>query len=246
MRETLKRIYAILLAFFMSLMPLQPLTIEPGAHEMCYDSEEANDYLNYWLHIPNGATENMPLIVFLHGDGEINNMSGLKHYGIYQAVQEIYGDDYPFILLMPNTRQYSWIKPNIQQTLKELIDYVVEEYKIDKEHIIITGHSRGAIGTWYMISQYGDYFSCAVPVSCDYELEDFVITQAITVPVQAYVGGGSDYRNYAKNMTALVDQINEAGGEASLIVLEGKEHWQTSYAAYTLETFEWMLAQGED
>lgn len=242
MKETLKRIYAILLAAFMALMSLQPLTIEPGAHEMRYDSEEANDYLNYWLHIPNGATENMPLIIFLHGDGEINNMGGLKHYGIYQAVQEIYGDDYPFILLMPNTRQYSWIKPNIQQILKELIDYVVEEYKIDKEHIIITGHSRGAIGTWHMISQYGDYFSCAVPVSCDYELEDFVVTQAATVPVWAFVGS-KEYNKYGKNMDILVNQINEVEGSAQLTTLEGKEHWQTSYAAYTQETFDWMLAQ---
>lgn len=128
-------------------------------------------------------------------------------------------------------------------TVKSLIDYVAEQYKCDLSRIIITGHSRGAIATWQMVDEFGDFFSCAVPVSCGtYKLhnpENF-----IGVPVRAFVGTGeTDHNCYRNDMKYFVNIINDAGGAATLEEVEGHDHDTMCTAPYTKELFEWMINQ---
>lgn len=220
-----------------------PLEIPAGSHFLRFDSVDTGDYLDYYLFIPENAVAEMPLVVFLHGDGQVYDPEGLENYGPISCAREIYGENYPFILISPCTRVFSWTDGSIPATLMELINTVIDQYRIDRKHLIITGHSRGAIGVWYMISEYGDIFSAAVPVSCgaDRALNS---ERLATVPVYAIAGDiGQDERIYSYKMEMLVSQINELGGNAEFSLLQGCSHADTDTAAYTQETFEWMLEQ---
>lgn len=223
--------------------PAEPLDVTAGTISGRYDSKELGDHLDYLVHIPQNATENMPLVIFLHGDGQVGNINVLRWFFLPAKAREIYGEAFPFFILTPCTRTESWIDGTIPGTLMELIDSVAETYRIDRDRIIISGHSRGAIGVWYLINTYGDLFSAAVPVSCesDVELDGGMCAQ---VPVWAFVGDADKNEwDLLPLMQEHVDLINSCGGSAYLTVIPDALHTETSSEAYTLETFEWMLAQ---
>ena len=221
-----------------------PFPYEPGHHLLRYDSETWDDYLEYYLHIPEGAAEGLPLIIFLHGDGEVGNTEGLACYGLMKKAREIYGEEFPFIAITPCTRTISWVQDSIQGTLTELIAQVAEHCLVDTEKIIITGHSRGAIGVWNLISLYGGYFSAAVPVSCNNGDRILDYETAAQVPVWAIVGGMGDLdEKYIPSMGWMCDQLTAAGGEAKFTILWDNYHNETCENAFTEEVFAWMLAQ---
>ena len=231
-----------------SIKPTEP-TIPPlgesaGSRFECYYSDEYDDFLNYYVHIPEDAVVNMPLIVYLHGDGEVDRPYALPERGLKNFAVKIYGDAYPFIILEPNTRVKSWIKGCIPELLIGLIDRVAERYSINVDKIILTGHSRGAIGVWNMISTYPEYFSAAVPVSSPHGKGHIDYVKAAGVPVWTFAGTvGETERGYHKYLEQNVDQISVCGGFGKFTVLKGYEHSETRGAAYVEETFEWMLSQ---
>lgn len=219
------------------------LNMEAGAYPLKYEDAENNTDMDFYLFIPENAVENMPLIIFLHGDGEVGRFALLENNSMMVCVREIYGVSFPFIAIAPCTRSETWTGWTIPDTLLKLIEDVVGTYHIDPEHIIITGHSRGAVGVWHMINTHGDYFSAAVPVSCICweDLNFDVITQ---VPIKAFCGNYEDYERWYSNlMRKQIDEIVQAGGDAEFILHQGATHVQTPGLSYTEELFQWMLAQ---
>lgn len=219
------------------------LEISSGSYLMNHTSESFNEQMNYWLFVPKNAHSEMPLVVFLHGLGEVGKTAELENFGMIEKAREFYGDEYPFIAVNPCLPVRSWILGNYPALLKDLIDTVVSEYRINPDKIILTGHSLGSIGTWYMISKYGDYFSAAVPVSCgcdavlDYE-------NMAKVPVWPFVGDSDEYEvRYRAGMERIITELNKYGCNIELTVLKGQHHGQTKTDAYTIEVFEWMLSQ---
>ena len=221
-----------------------PLGAGPGSHILSYHSDTYNDYLDYYIHVPQAVTTGMPLMVFLHGDGEVNRIDLLPEGGISQIVDEIYGDSFPFILLEPNTRIESWTKGDIPELLFELINAIADEYCVNTDKIILTGFSRGGMGVWDMISIYGGFFSAAVPVSSPHQKGHIDYIKAAEVPVWTFAGSVGDIeRWYHQYLAQNVDIINGCKGFGKFTVLYGCNHVQAKYAAYVEETFKWMLAQ---
>lgn len=221
-----------------------PLTTQPdlsipvsaGSHCRRYTDETTKRFLDYYLFVPKNAVKDMPLVIFLHGDGEVNNLDILENFGLIASAREIYGDEFPFIAISPCTREYSWINNKIPVTLKGLIDTIVTECEIDPNHIIITGHSRGAIGAWHMVNLYGDFFSAAVPVSSRYAA---ILNQDTmnNVPIPAMAGSRE---GCIREIQSLVDRINMSGGNVEFCIIDDCKHGQASSKAFTIETFTWM------
>jgi len=215
-----------------------------GSRLECYYSDEYKDYLNYYIHIPQDAVTDMPLIVYLHGDGEVDMPQSLPERGISRFSKEIYGEAFPFILIEPNTRIDSWTSGNIPELLFELINHIEEKYAVNSDKIILTGHSRGAIGVWDMISIYGGYFSAAVPVSSPHQKGHIDYIKAAEVPVWTFAGNlGTIERWYHQYLAQNVDIINGCDGFGKFTILYGCDHGSAKPAAYVKETFDWMLAQ---
>lgn len=224
--------------------PTIPPLAEAGAYFDTFYSDEYDDYLDYYVHIPVGSVEGMPLVVYLHGDGEVNQPESLPKRGLSKLTKKVYGDEFPFILLEPNTRIKSWTSGDIPELLYELIGNVADEYKVNTDKIILTGHSRGAIGVWDMISIYGNYFSAAVPVSSPHQKGHIDYIKAAEVPVWTFAGDiGDTERWYHQYLAKNVEMIQVSGGFGKFTVLEGCDHGKAKNKAYVEETFEWMLAQ---
>lgn len=219
------------------------LNIEPGHHMLSYTNTETGMSMKYWLFVPDNATKNMPLVVYLHGMGQIDKIHDLEHVGPMITMDAIYDNDFPFLLLFPNTPVRSWTSSPVPETLKALIDHVAKAHYVDISKISITGHSMGAVGTWNMLSRYGDYFSAAVPVSCPNDgTLDF--NNLAKVPIRAFVGNGGEIeRTYGKGMNNIIYNAAKAGGDATLTILYQCDHTTTPVSTYTKEIFDWMLDQ---
>ena len=196
--------------------------------------------MSYLEVIPSHPEENMPLIIYLHGDGGFDG-NPLGKY-IYNEILPKTKEE--FIYIAPTTALYSngrrWDDSFVITELKKLIDKVVEEYKIDKKRITIMGYSRGAIGTWDIVSKNPGYFRNAVPVSCRstaFKAESFKNTR-----VWAFVGSvGSNELGYASVMQGYVDRINAIGGQAQLEQIKGNAHGNMVEVLMTITIYDWAL-----
>ena len=169
--------------------------------------------------IPEEATSNMPLIVFLHGSGEIGNFDSLKDLPIIQYIES--GNAYKsgkFIFIAPHSGSGGWGSSNVKQ-LANVINYVKNQYKIDENKIVLTGMSFGARQTWYLASENPNMFSAVVPISGDpfsphglEKPENFK-----TTAVLAIVSNGDSYDISIQNsMKNFVIEIGKAKGYQDL------------------------------
>lgn len=217
------------------------LDTEPGAFLLHYEDEEIDDYVYYYIYVPEKAVENMPMIVFLHGFGETFNPGFLKDYGMINNVREIYGEEYPFIVLYPNAHYYSWSDWTMPDILISLIDHVCDEYSINRDKIIITGHSNGARGAWYMASEYSEWFSAVVPI-CGGSYAEVNCENLLNVSIRAFIGDTGEDMVGKNEMTKIMEKIEELGGSMEMITLKGT-HADMKSLPFTKELFDWMLAQ---
>ena len=200
----------------------RPLNANSGAERGSYNGV---DYIQI---LPPNPTTNLPLIVFLHGDGELGNVESIRTLPIYSYVNNkdafAAGD---FIFLAPSrpTRGYA-TSENITKT-KSVIDYIADKYEVDMDKISITGFSGGSILTWGMVSSYPDFFSCAVPVSCGQvgaKAGNFKTTPVYSM--SGTVGVENSYTNYLLNegTNKICKKIGEEATETVIAALsEGKD-----------------------
>ena len=212
----------------------RPLNANSGAERGSYNGV---DYIQI---LPPNPTTNLPLIVFLHGDGELGNVESIRTLPIYSYVNNkdafAAGD---FIFLAPSrpTRGYA-TSENITKT-KSVIDYIADKYEVDMDKISITGFSGGSILTWGMVSSYPDFFSCAVPVSCGQvgaKAGNFK-----TTPVYSMSGTVGVENSYTSQMKSFVNSINSSGGKAEHHVISGQSHSTMQLQYKKVELYKWML-----
>lgn len=215
------------------------LGIEAGTYEYTFTSSTGKE-MKYYAYIPNNATEGMPLILYLHGDGSVNNMKALKDGEMARFVPKIYGNDFPFIYIQPMTEVTSWEKDGRVDTVAELVQDVAKNYHCDTDKIILTGHSRGGNGAWAVANQYSNLFSCFVPISGRANIDASNFTNLPTIAVSSPDSSDSWNYNAQKN---LVNQINNAGGDAKFVSKSGTTHASVCKATYTEEMYNWMIEQ---
>lgn len=195
--------------------------------------------MNYWELVPHNPRENMGLIVFLHGSGECGNPNSMLSVSFSKFMNDGVFDDYPAIFIAPNSSSCNWV--NDSSKVMNLIEKVADEYNIDKNHIVITGHSLGAIGTWHLVNQYPNYFAAAVPVSCC-AYGNISASNFKNTPVRAYVGSSEEYLSCMKSFT---DSINNNGGNASFY--SESAPYNTHISVVNIykrdELINWMLSQ---
>ena len=223
--------------------PVKPGEVISTANKgMTLKSFSGSRTLKYWEYVPNNPRENMALIIFLHGSGECGSPNSMLNVSFSRFMNEGVFANYPAIFIAPNTTSGGCNWTDRTSAVKELIDSVVNEYKIDKNHIIITGHSLGAIGTWKMVSEYPGFFSAAVPVSCC-EYGHGKAASFKGTPVRAYAGAGEG--SYASCMKSFVNSINNSGGNAVYISEPSPNSSHSSVVNIYKrdELINWMLTQ---
>ena len=196
------------------------------------------ELMNYEVYTPNVFTENLPMIVFLHGAGERGwNIDHLAKHGIPMMIKN--GAEIPAVVLCPQCPA-NCVWDNIPFDVMALIEKIAKEYKVDPDRISVTGGSMGGFGTWTMGLTFPTFFSAMAPMAgggMSWRCENLR-----TTPIRAYHGelDGTVPLIYSELM---VNAVNKTGGNATLTVLDGYGHNDGINFAYTdTDIVPWLLS----
>lgn len=209
------------------------------------------DKFQYVLYTPKNATENMPLIIYLHGSGTPNMDSLKDEIKMLRKEADRKSNAYILAPLLPPEldlgKKGMW--KGIEPSIMELIESVADTCQIDRKRISIMGGSMGADSAIEIVSLHPDVFSCMVGVvpfhykSPMAKWEDGWGEKLKTVPTWFFV---EDEGEAVTNATAAVNDIIAAGGQAWVEVQTGADHGEAGDLVEanekSLGIYDWMVS----
>ena len=189
--------------------------------------------VNCWLYIPEEYSAAPGLIVYLHGGSGkgtdlnlITDAGGFPQYLQYGALGLL--SSYVLIPQLPqNLKGWS----DMDDTLMEMIRTVVQDYGINLSNISLTGHSMGGTGVWSIAAAHPGYFARVAPLSGSFRNTRENVQALLNTPVYAFVGEDDTIVDPEASI-AFVNALTEAGGDATLIEIEGADHFSVPEKAY--------------
>lgn len=203
------------------------------------------------------STRLYPLIIHLHGKGEVGSgdtgLTKLITTSLPQRIAQGFkpwakgGPDYPngteFIVVSPQSA-YS---PGTQEDqLQYILPDILKRYRIDKRYIAVTGYSNGGYEAWTCISD--NFFFCqqlssvipvsAAPVEAQFNLNGTIIQRVASIPVNVAnsrlpvwsICGMLDYFiTFADSYTTAIN-VTTSGPKAIETRLPNVGHWAWNYA----------------
>ena len=228
--------------------PSSQTDISISFQEHSMETEEL-DAFGYWLYTPENPTENMPLIIYLHGASgrgeDLNLVVADEDFPKYLQSGEL-GDVRAYVLipqLPADLRSWS----DIGDSLYSLIQKTVSDLSIDTENISLAGFSMGGTAVWELAAEYPDLFARIAPLagSARGVLEQVSVLQEI--PVRAFVGA-ADTVIAPNSSEQMVAELKKAGADAQITVLDGADHVSVPSLVYHDENnrlVDWLVGADE-
>lgn len=222
-----------------------------------------NAIYGHYIYTPSNYNNNSPtypLLVFLHGSGQIGNsqtnLDELKKLLYTGPPDMIYNNrwspKYPMIVASPQLTSGTWNADDVHT----FIEYIISNYPINTDRIYLTGYSLGAFGCFDYISKYGAaaYASAIVPIAGGGNKNTG--SQFTTIPVWAFHGENDNTvsKNGSINMVNAINAANPLV-KAKLTLYPGVGHdsdtrtfdgtgmgtENSSYDAFDMSIYEWMF-----
>ncbi|MBQ4120117.1 MAG: hypothetical protein IJD45_06985 [Clostridia bacterium] len=216
-----------------------------------FNDAQSGKSMPYRLHLPENIKngKKYPVILFLHGAGEIGSDNN-QHLGNFSQGFSIASDLLSeAIIICPQTPE-GWSIFDFENgdqngylaIAKRIVDSNVEKYNGDSDRIYVTGLSLGSFATWDILDAYPNYFAAAVPVcggGGSYTSQVFIDT-----PIWIYHGTADPTVPYESSLTTYQAIINAGGGQnLKFTTLEGVAHNAWDYAYKDRAMFSWLFAQ---
>lgn len=214
----------------------------------------------YWQGVPSlysQTTKTYPLIVFIHGIGELGtsitrmNCCGLPNHLYnkkFPANFNIAGQNSSFLVIAPQFK----VRPTAAD-LQSVIDYARGRWRVDASRIYVTGLSMGGGTTWDWSAVYGEKAAAIVPV-CGGTAPTSSLTQKIASKNLAIWGLYSSIDavvpvQWGRDFFTWIDQYNTAyASKTKLTIWNDVDHNYTWGRAFDPKTkvdgysiYEWML-----
>jgi len=214
----------------------------------------------FWEYLPQGYNNNetYPLIISIHGVGELgqgnwSDLPRILNTGIPRLIQNGQfpvsfwsgGQSHKFIVISPQFR--NWPVPN---DVNDMINYAVQNYRVNPSRIYVTGMSMGGGITWEYASAFASRVAAIVPV-CGASWPDHGRAQQIAsgkVAVWA-THNDADGTVPAWYTNDYVTHINNNGANPparkSIWASNSHDAWtktyDPNYRENNLNIYEWML-----
>jgi predicted peptidase len=118
------------------------------------------------------TNKNYPLLIFIHGMGQLANsnskLSSVLDLGTTKLLQQkqfpasfnVNGQNFSFIVVSPQFRDY----PSAND-VSALIDYMVENYRVDASRIYVSGLNMGGGAAWDVAGAFSSKVAAIVPIT---------------------------------------------------------------------------------
>lgn len=214
------------------------LDYEAGIYTYSYACSNGIN-IKYVIKIPKNMTADMPLILWLHGQGDIG-ITLPENYGAIKAANEL--NEERFVIVQP-CATYGWYVKEQTVIVMELMDTIIEEYSLNSNRVILTGHSLGGLGAWYYGEHYTDRWAAVVPVSNKPTVRFDNLLNS-NVPVWAFWSNW-DVESNIFGMSNAVKQLEEARPHSDIrgTEIQNISHNGMSCAPYTQDFFDWAVEQ---
>jgi len=231
------------LRFALVLMLLQGCSAQKNSQLIDAEMETVvSESLSYYLYFPKDykseKNKKFPLLLFLHGGGESgDSLSTLKSNGPPKLIVE--GKQFPFLILAPqNPYKKKWWNT---RAVAQLLDTIVENNRVDKNRVYLTGLSRGGGAAWEMAVQYPDKFA-ALAVVCGMTPVPYAGWINKKMPIWVF-HGEEDNSIPISESENMVDRLKGMGYDVKFTRYPGVGHnsWLQAYS--TEELYEWFMKQ---
>ncbi|MGD1946206.1 MAG: alpha/beta hydrolase-fold protein [Croceivirga sp.] len=203
---------------------------------------ELSENLQYYLYLPDNyfseENKDFGLLLFLHGGGESGRqLNELTKNGPPKMMAD--GYPFPFLVLAPqNPYEKQWWDV---RAVNQLLDYIIDDYRVDKKRIYLTGLSRGGSAAWEMAVQYPDKFA-ALAVVCGMAPLPYAHWMNKEMPIWVF-HGAEDKVIPVSESDQMVSKLTEIGFDVRYDRYEGVGHnsWGRAYALDSL--YAWFNKQ---
>ena len=231
-----------------------------AANFRAVESPVGGNIAGYYVGLPSrydSTTKNYPLLVFLHGIGELTtagkSLNSIANLGTtrflnqktFPASFSVNGKAHSFIVVSPQFKE--WPKSS---DVNSLIDYMAEKYRVDASRIYVVGISMGGGATWDFAGDYSSKVAAVVPISGASFATEKRCENIVNNKVAVWAFHNSGDKVVASNVSKqFVEKINgnSAAIAAKLTVFESVEHdaWtkatDPNYKENGMNIYEWML-----
>ncbi len=208
-------------------------------------TEHEYNGIRYLLYTPAYVSEELPMVVFLHGSGEKGEDLGILTLApslpkfLQDRTLEI--DAYVMIPQLPKAED-GWYK--IAAGLEGLIEHSRETLPVIKDKVSLTGHSLGGGGVWMLALRHTERYSRIAPLSGWVDLNETNLNKLSRIPVWDLVGE-LDTAVPPEESKPMTDALKAIGADVRSTVFLGAKHHEVPTLAYLsaeLGLWEWLLS----
>lgn len=216
-----------------------------NAQSQLVDAEQETvikEKLSYYLYYPENyekeATENFPLLLFLHGGGESgDSLVAIKRNGPPKLIVD--GKQFPFLILAPqNPYRKKWWNT---RAVVQLLDTIVANNRVDKNRIYLTGLSRGGGAAWELAVQYPEIFA-AMAVVCGMTPVPYAAWINKNMPIWVF-HGEEDKSIPISESENIVNRLKGMNYDVRFTRYPGVGHNSWVKAYNTEELYQWFMLQ---
>jgi poly(3-hydroxybutyrate) depolymerase len=195
---------------------------------------------NSLLHFPSaysGSTKKWPMILYLHGETlRGNDLNLIKRNGPPSFLDRT--PEFPFVVVSPQLGEgQEWEA----ESLLNLVDFILNKYRVDPDRVYLTGVSKGAEACWELAAMNQMRFACLVPL-CG-SVDESLAPKLNAIPIWAFHGDQDKVAHPARHQR-LVESINKLGGKAQFTLIPEGTHGSIIYDTYQRkDLYEWMQVQ---
>ena len=214
-----------------------------------------SDVLRYRLFVPDhqGADEQLPLIVWLHGHGE----NGRDNAAQLKWLDWVFRDasrrsQYRFYVLAPQWPKdgqadssppspESAFDQDMIEAVRRMIDRTIAEERVDDSRITVAGVSAGGNATWQIVSRFPTRFAGAAPMGSA-AVNPSDIANIVRTPVWTFFSR-DDPPELLSTIRLRTAEVAARGGTIMLTETQGMGHdcWTEAFRDHAI--LEWLLRQ---
>jgi hypothetical protein len=231
----------------------EPPATQPGIHKFVRgahaDVDGDSQDLSYLMFTPKGlatGTEQLPMLVFLHGNSRQGySLSAVEQTGPIQDLErsKALADWMPMVVMVPQLPpDWRWDTPGAARSVNLLVEQLCKRYpRIDRSRIYLTGISMGGKGTWLTLEDSPQTYAAVAPISA-VDVRPDQAPQMLKDLRNLHIICGGDDNGFTAGSKRMYEALKPSMGDKVQLTVwphEGHNVWDHYYP--TREFYEGLL-----